>query len=202
MTKIKICGLRTVADVQKVNPYRPEYVGFVFAKSSKRNISADSAAELAGALHPGIRRVGVFVNQTADEIVSLVQRGIIHAVQLHGEEDEAFLQALKKQVDCPLIRAVPVGDSPPVKLDSAADFLLFDRASSQRGGTGASFDWQLLSGVQRPYFLAGGLRTDNISQALALTAPYCVDVSSGVETDGIKDEEKIRLFIQRVRGAR
>lgn len=199
MTKVKICGLKTVEDVGKVNPYRPDYVGFVFAPGSKRRVSWELAKEMKGALAPGILAVGVFVNQEIRMIAGLVRAGIIDLVQLHGDEGKEDILELTGLVDCPVIKAVPVGHTPPVWLPQGADYLLFDTAAQERGGTGRSFDWSLLGNITAPYFLAGGIHEGNVAEAMAATQPYAVDVSSGVETNGVKDEDKIRRLIRRVR---
>ena len=198
MTKIKICGLKTVEDIAKVNSLLPDYVGFVFAEGSKRQVSIKEAKAMKQALDPRICAVGVFVNESIRQITELVSCSVIDAVQLHGDEDAAYLQALKAAVSCPIIKAIPVGAIPP-QLPLGADYLLFDTASKEHGGTGKTFDWSLLPPLQLPYFLAGGLNCSNVEEALVKLQPYCVDVSSGVETDGRKDQKKMRQFIRLVR---
>ena len=199
MTKVKICGLRTVEDVWKVNPYRPEYVGFVFAPGSKRRVSWELAKEMKGALAPGILAVGVFVNQDIRTIAELVRAGNIDLVQLHGDEGRGDIIELKRLVDCPVIKAVPVGHAPPKGLPQGADYVLFDTDAKERGGTGRTFDWSLLGEVTAPLFLAGGIHEGNVLEAIAKTRPYAIDVSSGVETNGVKDEDQIHRLIRRVR---
>ena len=200
MTKCKICGLRRPEDVAAVNAVLPDYAGFVFA-ASKRQISPDTAAALKKNLDTRVQAVGVFVNQDIDFIETLVTEKIIDLVQLHGDEGEAFIEDVKARCGCPVIRAVGIGESmPPLLAD--ADYLLFDTLSVQRGGTGLAFDWRILEGFrERPYFLAGGLDADNVAEAIAQLSPFCVDVSSGVETDGVKDAEKIKRFVDKTRRA-
>jgi phosphoribosylanthranilate isomerase len=216
MTKIKICGLRRKEDIQYANRCLPDYIGFVFAPS-RRQVGADTAAELKELLDPRVRAVGVFVNQEIALIASLCRRGIIDLVQLHGDEDETYIAALRKAAAAPIIRAVAIGAAdaaadaaagarhavPPQMITAAAsaDFLLFDAAASDarrpgsRGGGGRTFDWQVLLEIRRhirqPFFLAGGLNADNLAEAIQLLDPYGVDLSSGVETDGWKDLEKM-----------
>ena len=187
-----------MADVSKVNPHRPDYVGFVFAEGSSRRVTTGEAAAMKRALTPGILAVGVFVNQPMDLIEGLVREGVIDCVQLHGDENDAFIRNVHEMLRCPVIRAVPVGKKPPARLP-AADYLLFDTDSRARGGSGTAFCWPLIAQVRTPYFLAGGLCAENVTEALRILQPYAVDISSGVETDGIKDETKIGRFIRLVR---
>ncbi len=199
MTRIKICGLRTAEDIDAANQYCPDYVGFVFAPS-KRQITPKIACMLKQQLNTSIQTVGVFVNEDILSIARLVSDGMIDLVQLHGDEDDKYRQRLKQHITCPVIQAVSVGKSLPDPLPRFSDFLLFDTASSnQRGGSGTVFDWSLIKGVDQPFFLSGGLKADNVTQAIASLSPYCVDTSSGMETDGKKDPEKIRLFIELAR---
>lgn len=197
--KVKICGLRRLQDVQAANSCMPDYAGFVFAPG-RRQVDPETAAVLRRNLRPEIPAVGVFVNQSLEYISRLVEKGMIQMVQLHGEEDEVEIARVKNRCGCPVIKAVGVGRSLPV-LPQAADFLLFDTFSPARGGTGTAFDWKLLE-TQRgtPCFLAGGLQLENALQAVKTVNPFCVDVSSGVETDGWKDPEKMKAFVHLIRG--
>jgi phosphoribosylanthranilate isomerase len=198
VSKIKICGLRRVEDIQAVNQALPDFVGFVFAESSRR-ITADTAVRLKEKLDPRIKAVGVFVNENADVVEGFVRGGIIDWVQLHGDEDGAYIRLLQASCRCPVIRAVRIGETLPT-LPEEADYLLFDTLSARRGGTGKPFDWNLLREYQGPpYFLAGGLTADNAANAIRLLRPFCVDVSSGAETDGAKDAGKIQAIVRAVR---
>ena len=198
MSKIKICGLRRIEDIEAVNHALPDYIGFVFAQS-RRRVDIKTAAMLKEKLDIGIKAVGVFVNEDISAISEIVQSGIIDLIQLHGDEDDLYIERLKEICDCPVIKAVGVGGTLPL-LPKAADYLLFDTISTQRGGVGKAFDWNILNEYHNmPYFLAGGLSTENVSEALSQLLPFCVDVSSGVETDGFKDPEKINEFVQLVR---
>lgn len=195
MTKLKICGLFRAPDIAYVNAAQPDYIGFVFAKS-RRQVTHARALALRELLQPGIVPVGVFVNAPQAEIVRLYREGIIEIAQLHGEESRAYVESLKRK-GIPTIKAVRVESEEDIlsHMDSPADYLLLDNGA---GGTGTAFDWGVLSTCTRPYFLAGGVNLDNIAQAI-VHKPYCIDVSSGAETGGVKDSEKIRLLTESVR---
>ena len=198
MSRVKICGLRRIEDIEAVNHELPDYIGFVFAQS-RRRVDIKTAAMLKENLDPRIKAVGVFVNEDVSAISEIVQNGIINLIQLHGDEGDEYIKRLKKVCACPVIKAVGVGGTPPI-LSKAADYLLFDTISAQRGGAGKAFDWNILNEYHKmPYFLAGGLSIDNVAEALNQLLPFCVDVSSGMETDGFKDPEKINEFVQLVR---
>ncbi|GHU81723.1 N-(5'-phosphoribosyl)anthranilate isomerase [Clostridia bacterium] len=199
MSKLKICGLRRPEDMEYANICRPDYIGFVFAES-KRRVSPEQAAELKAKLDSGIKAVGVFVDEEIGVIQRLCENGTIDLVQLHGDEDGGYIERLKSKIRQPVIKAVAVGGGP---IDTAypADYLLFDAYSrSARGGSGETFDWNRLGAVKRPYFLAGGLNAENVGEAVRRLVPYCVDISSGAETDGKKDLEKMRKITEKLRG--
>ncbi|WP_069999591.1 phosphoribosylanthranilate isomerase [Cellulosilyticum sp. I15G10I2] len=190
MTKIKICGLSREADICAVNEYLPDYIGFVFAKS-KRQLSINQAKPLKKLLNPKIQAVGVFVNEPIESLISFEKEQVIDMVQLHGDEDEEYIRILKTKIKLPIIKAIRVKDKLDIKQAFAADFVLFDKyVKDVYGGAGESFDWRMIEDVRIPYFLAGGIHLDNIQEALK-RAPYAIDISSGVETDGVKDREKI-----------
>ena len=197
MTKIKLCGLSRPYDIQTANELMPEYIGFVFAPKSKRYIDPQQAAQLKELLSPYIRAVGVFVDEAPDTVAALLNNGIIDIAQLHGSEDEAYIQRLRQRTDQPIIKAFQIKSRHDLAKAKActADHILLDSGA----GTGNVFDWSVLRDVKRPYFLAGGLSPDNVGDAVRLLHPYAVDVSSGIETDGRKDEEKAAAFIAAVR---
>lgn len=197
-TKIKICGLTTEADIDCVNQLMPEYIGFVFAKKSRRYLADGEAEHLRDRLRPGITPVGVFVNEDPERIASLLARGVIEIAQLHGQEDEAYVARLKSLTDRPLFQAFSISGPEDVARAerSGADCILLDQGA---GGTGKAFDWSLAKNIRRPWFLAGGLDCQNIGEALGTAEPWGVDVSSGVETEGKKDPAKIRSFVAEVR---
>ncbi|MBQ7841487.1 MAG: phosphoribosylanthranilate isomerase [Lachnospiraceae bacterium] len=203
---IKICGLSRSCDIDFVNMYQPDLIGFVFAKS-KRQVTIEQAKQLRQKLAPSIKAVGVFVNEDPEIIASIVQENVIDLVQLHGQEDSAYVERLRNLlqrnaaekedgVGCQLIQAFCVKTKEDVKraCQSSADFILLDHGS---GGTGKAFDWECLKAADRPFFLAGGLNPENIHRA-ALTGAYGLDVSSGVETEGFKDPGKIKRLLDLV----
>lgn len=201
MTKIKLCGLTRPCDIRTANELTPEYIGFVFAPKSKRYVSPEQAAALRKALLPGILAVGVFVNEDPQTIAGLLRRGVIDIAQLHGDEDENYIQVLRMLTDKPIIKAFRIDSEKDIfaAKNSTADYVLADSGS---GGTGTCFDWHLLDGLDRPFFLAGGLGCGNIKNALDAVRPYAVDVSSGIETDGYKDPQKMKTFVRAVRSGR
>lgn len=176
----------------------PEYIGFVFAKNSKRYLNHSQAAALKKLLHPEIMAVGVFVDEDIGIIKALSEEGVIDAIQLHGREDEAYMKRLREITDKPLIKAFRVegGEDIAKAQESTADYVLLD---SQSGGTGIKFNWNLLPQMSRPYFLAGGLDGKTVREAVDRWYPYAVDVSSGIETGGYKDADKMQAFIEAVR---
>ena len=201
MVKVKICGITLPQEIEYANELLPDYAGFVFAPS-KRRITPAHAAGLKACLSPGIKTVGVFVNQDMDTVKKLCRENIIDLVQIHGDEDAAYLEALKKETGKPVIRAVRVRTRADVQnaLTLPADFVLFDAyRPGSYGGTGEAFDPELLAGYDRPFFLAGGLNENNIASSVRASRPYCVDISSGAETDGKKDRIKMQKIINTVR---
>ena len=197
MTKVKLCGLKRITDIQAVNQLKPDYIGFVFAVKSKRYITPEQAADLRSILDKDIAAVGVFVNEAPEIIARLLNTGVIDAAQLHGTEDEEYLAVLRKLTENPLIQAFRIrerADLMPAAA-SSADFVLLDAGA----GDGLSFDWNLLDHFDRPYFLAGGLTPENVREAISRCHPYAVDVSSGIETNGSKDKAKMEAFVSAVR---
>lgn len=198
MTKIKFCGMMRPEDILAANALRPAYIGFVFAAKSRRAVTPEQAAALKRQLAPEIRAVGVFVDAPPAEVAALLAAGTIEIAQLHGQEDEGYLRALRMLTDRPIIKAFRVQNAADLAkaAASSADGLLLD---SGAGGTGTVFDWSLLRGFARPYFLAGGLNPQNVGTAIQALHPCAVDVSSGIETAGRKDAEKMAAFTAAVR---
>lgn len=194
MTKIKLCGLTRLCEIETANQIKPDYIGFVFAEKSKRYIAPEDATKLKERLIPEIKAVGVFVNACPETVAQLLNDGIIDIAQLHGNEDEAYIEQLRNLTDKPLIKAFRIdGEGDMIKAqNSSADYVLLD---SGNGGTGTVFDWDLAKHITRPYFLAGGLGVDNVKSAVESLAPFAVDVSSGIETDGRKDLDKMQQFV-------
>ena len=200
-TKIKLCGLSRECDIETANELLPEYIGFVFAKKSMRYVSPKKAAALRKQLAARILAVGVFVNETPENVAELLAAGVIDIAQLHGSEDETYIEKLRTLTDKPIIKAFSVKTEQDIirAAGSSADLVLLDAGS---GGTGTAFDWGFLAGMERPYFLAGGLDAATVGEAVRRWRPYAVDVSSGIETDGHKDVEKMRAFVNCARSVR
>ena len=215
--KVKMCGISKVETIPAVVEAKPDYMGLVFAPS-KRQVTVDQAKTLVEELHKQytkrynngaeqsnndeIKTVGVFVNETLDNLVSIATEANLDVVQLHGDEDEAFIQSLKERTNVEVWKAVQIRSSADAEvwIDSSADMLLFDAYhKDERGGTGEVFDWSCLDEFERPFMLAGGIDSTNVARAIRTVRPYGIDISSGIETDGVKDDEKITAFTKLVR---
>lgn len=198
MTKIKLCGLTRPCDIAAANELLPEYIGLVFTAQSRRYIAPDEAARLKSQLHPDIAAVGVFVNAAPEAVAELLERGVIDIAQLHGSEDAAYISRLRALTAKPIIQAFRIDTAEDIERarSSTADSILLDSAG---GGSGTRFDWRLIQRLDRPYFLAGGLDSSNIRRAITMLRPYAVDVSSGIETAGVKDKDKMGALIRAVR---
>lgn len=194
-TKIKLCGLTRPGDIETANLLHPDFVGFVFAKKSRRYVSLERVRTLKELLHPDILAVGVFVDEAPEAVAAWLSSGVIDMAQLHGGEDEAYIETLRELTDKPIIKAFSVRGEQDIRraCDSTADFALLDAGD---GGTGTAFDRELLAGMNRPYFLAGGLDPSTVGEVVRRWRPYAVDVSSGIETDGYKDAEKMQAFVE------
>ena len=189
MTKVKICGLSTVEAVETAVLAGADYIGFVFAKS-KRQVSLEQAHELARLVTGKTKIVGVFVSPSLEDLEQAIAMVPLDIVQIHGNFDEALIP----KISVPVIRAIQLSDQ-EAQVSSQADYLLFDAPVA---GSGQTFDWDLLKDqkIQQDFFIAGGLTVNNVRQARETFRPYALDVSSGVETDGRKDIEKIKAFIE------
>lgn len=205
MIKIKLCGMRRPEDIDAVNALLPDYAGFILAAGFRRTITVETARQLRCRLDRRVRAVGVFVNNEIPWITELVKTGLIDVVQLHGREDIQYLKALRESLaavgkpDTEIIKAFRIDSEEAAKAASyyPSDHILVDSGT----GTGQVFDWELLKHIDRPFILAGGLSADNIEAALTVVNPYGVDVSSGIETDGVKDVSKMERFVCAVRKA-
>ncbi len=197
MTKIKLCGLCRLCDIETANKLKPEYIGFVFAPKSKRYVSAVKAAKLKQILSLDIKAVGVFVDENVNTVADLLNQHIIDIAQLHGNEDKNYIKTLRMLTNKPVIKAFQIISEQDIisAENSTADFILLDSGV----GTGETFNWSLLKNIRRPYFLAGGLTIENASEAVKKLNPFAVDVSSGIETNGIKDKTKMAAFVAAVR---
>ena len=215
--KVKMCGISKVETIPAVVEAKPDYMGLVFAPS-KRQVTVDQAKILVEELHRGyakkygsdtehdkndtIKTVGVFVNETVDNLVTIANEANLDAVQLHGDEDETFIQSLKERTNVEVWKAIQIRTAADTEkwIDSSADMLLFDAYhKDERGGTGEVFDWSSLDAFERPFMLAGGIDSTNVARAIRTVRPYGIDISSGIETNGVKDDEKITAFIKIVK---
>lgn len=200
MSRIKICGLTRSEDISAVNQALPDYIGFVFALS-RRQIDEEQARTLKSMLDERILAVGVFVNADLEQIARLCQSGLLDMVQMHGDEDAAYIAALRKRIYVPIIKAVRVQNTAQIQSaqELDCDFLLLDTYTKGcAGGSGTRFDWSLIPPMQKPFFLAGGIDIGMLAAALA-QKPFAVDISSGAETDGYKDRHKIEALVRTVR---
>ena len=219
--KVKMCGISKVETIPAVVEAKPDYMGLVFAQS-KRQVTVDQAKILVSELHKQyanrynrdviqwsndvvqefIKTVGIFVNETLDNLVTIATEVNLDAVQLHGDEDEVFIQSLKERTNVEVWKAVQIRSAADAAawIDSSADMLLFDAYhKDERGGTGEVFDWSSLDEFERPFMLAGGIDSTNVARAIRTVRPYGIDISSGIETEGVKDDEKIKAFTNIVR---
>jgi len=197
MTRIKLCGISRTEDIEAVNRIFPDYIGFVFAGKSKRYVSKEKAAELKRRLDKRIRAVGVFVNEDYMTVAEYLSEGLIDIAQLHGNEDDDYIDMLRRFSGKPVIKAFRISgkDDLLTATESAADYILLDAGA----GDGITFDWSILRDMKRPFFLAGGLDTENVKDAVEMLSPFAVDVSSGIETEEVKDPEKMKAFTDIVR---
>ena len=206
--KVKICGLHREEDICCVNAYLPDYIGLVFYPESKRYVTGEQAQKLKEKLDPRIRAVGVFVNADPDEVIALLQKNIIDIAQLHGQESEEELRKIWEQTGKPVIRAVKVTEETNLQeaYQTDADYILLDNGM----GSGKPFPWDVILKqlaqeelqekiCRKPFFLAGGIDPENMERAAEAFRPYALDLSSSVETDGVKDPEKIRKLMETIR---
>ena len=208
--KVKMCGISKVETIPAVVEAKPDYMGLVFAPS-KRQVTVEQAKILIEELHKQcinhydtkvVKTVGVFVNETLDNLVRIADTANLDAVQLHGDEDEAFIQSLKERTNVEVWKAIQIRTAADTEkwIDSSADMLLFDAYHKhERGGTGEVFDWSSLDAFERPFMLAGGIDSTNVARAIRTVRSYGIDISSGIETNGVKDDEKITAFTKIVK---
>ena len=208
--KVKMCGISKVETIPAIVDAKPDYMGLVFAPS-KRQVTVEQAKTLVEELHKQyavrynsetIKTVGVFVNETVENLLKIAEEVKLDVIQLHGDEDESFIQILKEQSNVEVWKAVQVRSAADAEkwIDSSADMLLFDAYhKDERGGTGEVFDWSCLDEFERPFMLAGGIDSTNVARAIRTVRPYGLDISSGIETNGVKDNEKMKAFTNIVR---
>ena len=198
MTLIKTCGMFRPEDIKAVNEAQPDFVGFVVDfPESHRSVTPEQLRALRANLHAGIQVVGVFVNEDPQIIAELANDRTIDIAQLHGNEDEAYIARLRAICDKPLIKAFKVSGTADIEKAqaSSAEMVLLDNGR----GTGRAFNWDAIGRIDRPFILAGGLSPGNLEQAIRDVHPWCVDLSSGLETDKLKDADKIRQAVKIVR---
>lgn len=200
--KIKYCGIKRNEDVDYANETMPDYIGFIFAPT-KRLVTMEQADGFKKRLDSRIQAVGVFVNEAAEKVAKIANKGIIDVIQLHGQEDAEYIAKLKSLLieSKPLIKAIRVQTAQDIldgqELD--VDFILLDKYDAEKlGGTGEKFDWNLIGNIKKPFFLAGGIDIDSLEDAVKMK-PYGIDVSSGIETDGCKDLAKMRVMMEKFR---
>ncbi len=197
MTRIKLCGLTRDEDIDAVNSILPDYIGFVFFAKSSRYIDKEQAVRLKQKLDGRVKAVGVFVDEKVEAVADLLSEGVIDMAQLHGNEDDRYINELRGLTGKPVIKAFRIKGKDDIRRAelSVADHILLDAGT----GDGKTFDWQWLKDIKRPFFLAGGLDTGNVYDAVKNIRPFAVDTSSGIESDGVKDPEKMKAFTDIVR---
>ncbi|MDI3528317.1 MAG: phosphoribosylanthranilate isomerase [Thermoanaerobacter sp.] len=203
MVKVKICGLRRKEDIEYANELKPDYVGFVFAKS-KRQIEVEQALDLISLLDKEIKTVGVFVNEPVENVLKIAQTLNLDVLQFHGDETQDYVDNFKNFTVWKAIRIKDKEDLEKTKEFRVNSFVFDTLTKKEYGGTGKTFNWEVLKGFELnvPIILAGGLNENNVEEAIKIVNPYGVDVSSGVETEGYKDFKKLKSFIEKVRGIR
>ncbi|MGI1689793.1 phosphoribosylanthranilate isomerase [Thermoanaerobacter uzonensis] len=203
MVKVKICGLRRKEDIEYANELKPDYVGFVFAKS-KRQLEVEQALYLIRLLDKEIKTVGVFVNEPVENALKIAQTLNLDVLQFHGDETQDYIDNFKNFTVWKAIRIKDKEDLEKTKEFRVNSFVFDTLTKNEYGGTGKTFNWEVLKGIELnvPIILAGGLNENNVEEAIKIVNPYAVDVSSGVETEGYKDFKKMKSFIEKVRGIR
>jgi phosphoribosylanthranilate isomerase len=203
LVKVKICGLRRKEDIEYANELKPDYVGFVFAKS-KRQVEVEQALYLISFLDKEIKTVGVFVNEPVENVLKIAQTLNLDVLQFHGDETQDYVDNFKNFTVWKAIRIKDKEDLEKTKEFRVNSFVFDTLTKKEYGGTGKTFNWEVLKGFELnvPIILAGGLNENNVEEAIKIVNPYGVDVSSGVETEGYKDFKKMKSFIEKVRGIR
>jgi phosphoribosylanthranilate isomerase len=201
VVKVKICGLRRLEDIYYANQLQPDFIGFVFSES-KRRVDLKEALEFVKRLKEGIKKVGVFVNEPVEKVMEIAEKLKLDVLQFHGDETQEYIDNFKNFT---VWKAIRIRSKLDLKKtgEFKVDAFLFDSFSEKGyGGTGEVFDWNILKAYKReiPVVLSGGLKEENVEEAIKLVRPYAVDVSSGVEVGGYKDFNKMKSFIEKVRG--
>ncbi len=198
MTMVKLCGLRSLDDIRSANEAGPDMAGMIMASGFRRTITKELAREMVEGLSDSILSVGVFVDQDIEEVIGIADYAGFDMIQLHGSEDEGYIQALRGRLGVPIIKSFGIThDQITAAQDTSADLVLIDPGR----GSGETFDLSLLKGIGRSIFIAGGLTPDNVGETVRMTRPYGVDTSSGIESEGSKDSSKMIRFVAAVRAA-
>lgn len=197
MTKIKFCGMRRPEDIEAANEILPDFIGFILAPRFWRYVPLDTVKNLASMADPKIKRVGVFVDNPESDVLEALKSGAVNMAQLHGGEDEEYIKKIQRAASKPVIKAFKITCAEDIKKasESPADLILLDAGT----GTGERFDWSLIKNIGRDFILAGGLNPENVREAVERFHPYAVDLSSGIETDKVKDPSKMRAVAEAVR---
>lgn len=196
-TKIKLCGMMNPPDVITAMELGVDYVGFILSEGFRRTIPLGTFCELESYLAgSAVKKVGVFVNEPIEGIMEYYEESL-DVIQLHGQEDALYIKTLRQHTKKPIIKAFKITSAEDVQManKSTADYVLLDSGT----GTGKTFDHSLIEGINRPYFLAGGLTAQNVKEAIRKLHPYAVDASSCLETDGRKDKNKMTEFVNAIR---
>jgi phosphoribosylanthranilate isomerase len=202
MLKVKVCGVKNCDIVPTLNKLTPDYVGFILSQGYKRSITKQTAQQIKAALSPRIKTVGVFVNEDINNIVEFLKDGIIDVVQLHGDEDEEYIISLKNAFPATVIKSVGVESDKVLPYPENCDYLLLDAYDKKlRGGTGRKVEWRSYPELDKPFFLAGGITAENVAEAAKSVKPFGVDSSGGLETDGVKNVDKVERYIKNARAA-
>jgi phosphoribosylanthranilate isomerase len=205
--KVKICGITNLEDALSAAGFGANMLGFNFYAKSSRYLSRQDAANIAKQVPSAVLKVGVFVNATADEISEIADAVKLDVIQLHGDEDDNFIRVIGHVTERPVIKAFRINHDSTIDavLNSDADAVLLDAVViGEFGGTGRTFDWNLVSQLSRnkQVFLAGGLTPENVAEAISIVRPYAVDVASGVEIENRKkDTVKMKTFIENAKNA-
>lgn len=200
--KIKICGLQSLEDISYINEFMVDFAGFIFYPKSKRFITIKQSELMKNKLNSNIKTVGVFVDEDLKNLEQIIKTGVLDFVQLHGNENNQYINYVKETLKIPVIKAFKADCNLKFNIDNTnADFVLIDSFNKNSfGGTGNSFDWKIIPKTNKKIFLAGGLNSENVLSAMHFVNPYCLDINSGVEINGRKDRKKISDIIKIIKG--
>lgn len=205
--KIKFCGIRRKEDVQYINELEPDYMGMILTSGFRRSVGIEQAKELVDECNPKVKKVGVFVNQSIEEVLNISTKLSLDVIQLHGEENLEYIEKISDKAKCQIWKAVRVKCADEIRVADTfpVDLLVLEGyVTGEVGGTGVEADWELIAKnpPRKPFLLAGGLTPQNVEGVSKIVKPFGVDVSSGIETDGIKDFNKMKEIIIKIRGVK